>query len=88
MSYNREVINTDDIVESLKKMSNDKFDIEVKDCNMGYFLNPLNKKWLSQRIYVSLKKECYINPVIIKEIVSRLNLKTLLYDKEVYYGKR
>ena len=81
------IIETDDIVESLKRMSNDKFDIKVKDYQLGYFINPLNKKWLSERIYVSVKKDSYISPVIITEIVDRMNLKTLPFDKEICYEK-
>ena len=79
------VIDTDDIVKSLKKMSNDKFDIRIKDCSLGYFINPLNKKWLSQRIYVKVKKDTYMNPIIKKEIIERINLKILPFNKEVYY---
>lgn len=83
------MIKTNEIMFSLRKMSNNKFDIEVIDCDSGYFINPLNKKWLSQKIYISLKRGHYINPLIIKEIIYRVNLKSLPFNKEVcYYEKK
>lgn len=76
-------MSTDDIKYLIDKMSMGKLDMIVKDFRKGYWINPLNNMWITQRVYVSVKSNEKINNKILSEIVSRVNSKSLKFNKEV-----
>lgn len=74
---------TEEIKYLIDKMSMGKLDIIVKDFREGFWINPLNNMWITQRVYVSVKSNETINNKILSEIVSRVNSKSLKFNKEV-----